>query len=74
MAKKKPRLSQIQFKDPDLIGEIVCAHCPGDPEDPKVENAREQFSDKYFEWGDYGRVEIDLATLTGRLLPKKEWR
>lgn len=77
MSKKEP-LFQIQFKDPDLIYEILNAQHPL-PEDedeitPKMEKAREAFSDKYFEYGDYGFLEINPRTLECRLIPRKEYR
>ena len=74
MAKKKPSLPQIYFKDPDLLYELAEVRHPGKYDEPEVEKARTKFYDEYTEFGDYGMVEIDPATLTGRLLPKKEWR
>ena len=74
MAKRKPRLPQIQFKDPDLLFHIAEERHPGDDDDPAVEKARVKFCKEYTEYGDYGAFEIDPVTLTGRLLPKKEWR
>lgn len=74
MAKKKLRLPQIQFKDPDLLFHIAGERHPGDPDDQVAEAAREKFRKDYTEYGDYGAFEIDPTTLTGRLLPKKEWR
>lgn len=69
---------QIQFKDPDLIYELINAKhpLPDDEGDitPNMEKAREDFSDEYFEYGDYGCIEIDAETLACRLLPRKEWR
>ena len=71
---KKQRLPQVQFKDPDLLFAIARARHPGEFDDPKVEKVREKFDKEYTEWGDYGRFEIDPATLQARLLPRKEWR
>jgi hypothetical protein len=69
---------QIQFKDPDLIFELINAKhpLPDDEEDitPRLERLREDYSSKFFEYGDYGRIEIDSETLACRLLPRKEWR
>lgn len=67
----------IQFKDPDAIYEILNGKHPlPDDEDeitPKMEEQRDDFCDKYFEYGDYGRIEIDTKTLAARLLPRDEW-
>lgn len=69
---------QIKFKDPDLIWNLINAKHPmPDNEDdwtPRLEKQRDKFSDTYFEYGDYGRIEIDALTLSCRLLPKKEWK
>jgi hypothetical protein len=68
----------INFKDPDLIYELVNAKhpLPDDEDDitPRMEKAREDFSEEFFEYGDYGRIEIDSETLAGRLVPRKEWK
>lgn len=68
---------QIRFKDPDLIYELINAKHPlPDNEDditPRMEKEREDYSEQFFEWGDYGRIEIDSETLACRLLPRKEW-
>ena len=66
----------VQFKDPDLIFELINAKHPY-PEDeeeitPKLERQREEFSGKYFEYGDYGFIEIDSETLECRLLTLQE--
>lgn len=37
-----------------------------------MEKEREAFSDEYFEYGDYGWIEIDADTLACRLLTRKE--
>lgn len=74
MPKKKPTLPQIQFKDPDLLYELAAVRNQGKYDDPKVEAARSKFYDEFTDFGDYGVFEIDPLTLTGRLLPKKEWR
>lgn len=69
---------KIQFKNPDAIWEIVNAKHPfPDNEDditPRMEKEREDFSKTYFEYGDYGQIEINPATLECRLLPRKEWK
>lgn len=68
----------IQFKDPDLIWELTNAKhpMPADEDDitPRMEREREEFSDLYFEYGDYGWIEIDSETLACRLLTKQEAR
>jgi hypothetical protein len=68
----------IQFKDPDAISDIIDDRLPY-PDDagditPNMEIAREKFSSNYFEYWDYGVIEIDSKTLECRLLPRKEWR
>jgi hypothetical protein len=68
---------QIQFKDPDAIWEIVNSKHPF-PEDedditPRMAKQREDFSREYFEYGDYGVIEIDPATMECKLLPRREW-
>ena len=69
---------QIQFKDPDAIWEIVNAKhpLPDDEDDvtPRMEKEREDFTEEYFEWGDYGRIEIDPATMECKILPRKDWK
>ena len=66
----------IQFKDPDLIYELINARHPYPEDDeeitPKLERQRKEFSDKYFEYGDYGVIEVDSETLGCRLLTRKE--
>lgn len=58
----------IKFKDPDVCWEIIrAAH-------PRSEQKQEEFSDKYFEFGEYGRIEIDTKTLAARLLPIADWK
>lgn len=68
----------IQFKDPDAIYDIINAKhpLPDDEADvtPRMEQAQEDFADEYFEYGDYGRIEIDTETLAARLLPRSEWK
>ena len=67
----------IKFKDPDAIYDIINAKhpLPDDEDDitPRMERTRETFCDKYFEYGDYGQIEIDPDTMTARLLPRSEW-
>jgi hypothetical protein len=68
----------IQFKDPDAIFEILNGKhpFPDDPDNisPKLEQKREDFCEEYFEYGDYGQIEIDTETLAVRVLPRKEWK
>lgn len=77
MATKAAKI-QIQFKSPDDIYEIIQAKHPYPEDDdditPRMEKDRKAFGDKYFEYGDYGRIEIDAETLACRLLPRKEWK
>lgn len=67
----------IQFKDPDAIYEILQAKhpLPEDEDDitPRMEKDREAFSAEFFEYGDYGLIEFDTDTMTGRLVPRAEW-
>ena len=68
---------QIQFKNPDLIYELIQAKHPS-PEDEgdmtqNIEDAQEAYGNEYFEYGDYVRIEIDAETLACRLLPRREW-
>ena len=69
---------QIQFKDPDAIYEILNGKhpLPDDENDitPRMEREREEFSDQFFEYGDYGVIEIDTETMDCRLLPRSEWK
>ena len=69
---------QILFKDPDLIYDLINAKhpLPADEDDitPRLEKQRDAFSEEYFEYGDYGKLEIDSETLTARLLPRSEWK
>ena len=69
---------QIQFKNPDAIYEITNARhpLPEDEDDitPRMEKEREAFGDEYFEYGDYGVIEIDAASMACRLVPRKEWK
>lgn len=58
----------IKFKDPDVAHQLIkAAH-------PRSERKQEEFSNRYFEFGEYGRIEIDGGTLATRLLPRKEWK
>jgi hypothetical protein len=57
----------INFKSPDAIYEIITAR------HPRSEAKQEAFCEEYFEYGDYGRIEVDSKTLTARLLPRSEW-
>lgn len=69
---------KIQFKDPDAIWEIINGKhpLPADEGDltQNLEDARDKFSDEYFEYGDYGIIEVDVDTLETRLLPRSEWK
>lgn len=69
---------KLRFKDPDVIFEIVNAKhpLPADEGDitPNMEAARDNFSDAYFEYGDYGCLEIDTDTMSARILPRKDWK
>jgi hypothetical protein len=69
---------KIQFKDPDAIYDVINAKhpLPDDEDDitPRMEKEREAFSDEYFEYGDYGCIELDTDTMTARLLPRTEWK
>lgn len=55
---------------------VVCFANTGkeDEATPRLERLRDEFSDEFFEYGDYGRIEIDSETLACRLVPRKEWR
>jgi hypothetical protein len=66
---------KIQFKDPDAIDDMINARFPLPEDDitPRMEKDRDAFSDEYFEFGDYGMIEIDTATMAARLLPRAEW-
>lgn len=72
------RKIQIKFKDPDVIYDITNARHPRpDDEDditPRMEKERAEFESKYFEYGDYGVIEIDPDTIACRLVPRKEWK
>ena len=66
----------IQFKDPDLIWGLINAKHPLPADEgeitPNMERQREEFSHAYFEYGDYGFIEIDAHTLSCRLLTLAE--
>ena len=68
----------IQFKDPDLIYELINAKHPLPLDEGDItlnmERQREEFSETYFEYGDYGFIEIDAQTLDCRLLTLAEAR
>ena len=69
---------QVMFRDAYLIQEITNARhpMPDDEDDitPRMEKEQEAFMDEFFEYGDYGRFEIDAKTLACRLVPRKEWK
>jgi hypothetical protein len=69
---------QIQFKNPDAIWEIINAKhpLPDDEDDvtPRMEKEREKFSSEFFEYGDYGVIEIDPVTMECKILPRKDWK
>jgi hypothetical protein len=58
----------IKFKSPDAIYEIIKGAYP------RSERKRDEFCEEYFEYGDYGRIEVDTKTLAARLLPRSEWK
>lgn len=68
---------RIQFKDPDAIYEIVNGQhpLPDDEDDisPRMEKLRDEFMEQFFEYGDYGLIEIDTDTMAARLVPRAEW-
>lgn len=68
---------KVSFKDPDLIFDIINARhpLPDDEQEitPRMESQREEFREKYFEYGDYGCIEIDTESLTGTLLERTKW-
>ena len=55
---------RIYFKNPDMPT----------PENCDTEEKQEAFRDAYSEYGEYFMFELDLETLTGRLLPRSEWK
>ena len=67
----------IRFKDPDLIGEYLDAkfppHAGEDERTARQETAMRKHADLYFEFGDYGGMQIDTETGEGRLLKRTEW-
>ncbi len=69
---------KIQFKDPDAIHEIINARHPlPDNEDditPRMEKERKRFSDEFFEYGDYGMIQVDTETMSACLLPRVAWK
>jgi len=68
----------IQFKNPDLIWNLIDAKHPLPKYEGDItlnmERQREEFGDTYFEHGDYGFIEIDAQTLACRLLTLAEAR
>lgn len=58
----------INFKSPDAIYEIITA------KHPRSEDKQDALCEKYFEYGDYGRIEVDTDTMQARLLPRAEWK
>lgn len=69
---------KIRFKNPDAIHDLMNARhpLPDDEQDitPRMEAERDDFCDEYFEYGDYGMIEIDSDTMTARVLPRAEWK
>ena len=58
----------IKFKDPDVVYQIIRgAH-------PRSESKQEEFSNRFFEFGEHGRIEVDTSTLATQLLPRREWK
>jgi len=55
--------NRIQFKQPDL-------------ELPRhwTDEEKEEFRQKYSEFGEYYIIELNTKTLECRLLPKSEWK
>lgn len=39
-----------------------------------MEKQRDDFCSEYFEYGDYGMIEVDTDTMAVRLLPRKDWK
>lgn len=58
----------VKFKDPDLACHLARA------QHPRSDDKRDEFYDKYFEFAEYGRIEIDTKTLEARLLPRADWK
>lgn len=56
---------RLEVKDPDAAWQIINFHCGDD--DVK----RDQFSKKYFEYGEYFTIEIDAQALTGKILKRQ---
>lgn len=63
---------QVKFKDPDLISEYIDSVVPY-KDSAACDAKRKKVADKYFEFGDYGALEVDTETGLGRLVPIKEW-
>ncbi len=64
---------RIKFKDPDLIHAYLCDQVPSpkkatEAQDDRVDRMRTKLCDKLFEFGDYGCVELDTETGTGRFV------
>ena len=57
---------QVKIKNPDLL------EFPYGASEAEQE-AFHKLVGEYAEHGDYWRFELDTETLTGRLLPRKEW-
>ena len=55
---------RIYFKNPDMPL----------PENCVTEEQQQAFRYKYSEFGEYFMFELDMETLTGRLLPRNEWK
>lgn len=64
---------QLSVKDPDAIFEIINAHIPYEDTEA-CEAKREKFADKWFEFGDYMVIEIDIETMACKLVERKRWR
>lgn len=64
---------QLYVKNPDAIHRIICDNV-GDGDDEKADERRDQFADKYFEYGDYMMVEVDTKTMRGEIIERKRWK
>jgi hypothetical protein len=57
----------VNIKDPDLLEFPYGAS-------EEVQEAHHARVREYSAHGDYWQLELDTETLTGRLLPRKEWK
>lgn len=56
----------VRVKDPDLIYEYVRKAA-------RSEKERQKLYDEFFEFGDYGMLELDTKTEKWRWLPLDDW-